>query len=97
MKNHRIIEGKLLQTNKNWSQLKESQKTWIFEQIKNEHSEFIKRYGRLPVQKSKTIVLSAVWDLIIEREIWILCCEYEINARKMIDRLNRRHSLFKKF
>ena len=31
MKNHRLIDGKLLQTNKKFSQLKQKQKEWINE------------------------------------------------------------------
>lgn len=37
MKNHRIIDGKLLQTNKKWSALKLSQREWIINELK-EHT-----------------------------------------------------------
>jgi len=94
MKNHKIVDGKLLQTNKKWSQLKNSQRMWISEQIRLAHIEYVEQHNRLPMKKSKHKVLSVVWDRIQEREIWIPYYEYEINAGKMIDRLNRKSPLF---
>ncbi|MCL2637302.1 MAG: hypothetical protein FWD48_02930 [Oscillospiraceae bacterium] len=94
MKNHVKVDGKLLQTNKKWSQLKSSQQHWICEQIKAEHVKFIEQNNCLPWKNKKAEVLDSVWKKILEREIWIPRYEYERNAGKMIDRLNRKCSLF---
>jgi uncharacterized membrane-anchored protein len=45
------------------------------------------------MKKSKVKVLDAVWEKILERDIWIPYYKYERNAGKMIDRLNRKSSL----
>jgi hypothetical protein len=94
MKNHIKVDGKLLQTNKKWSQLRGSQQNWIHEQIKAEHVKYVEQNNRLPMKKKKADVLDAVWERILVREIWIPRYEYERNAGKMIDRLNRKSSLF---
>ena len=93
-KNHQWVNGQLLQTNKKWSHLKASQKTWIQQVIAVEHAAYVDEHGRLPMQKKKEAVLDAVHERINERGIWIPYGEFKPNVSKMIDRLNRRHSLF---
>lgn len=46
------------------------------------------------MKKNKAKVLDAVWEKILAHEIWIPYYEYETNAGKMIDRLNRKNPLF---
>jgi len=41
MKNHIKQNGQLLQTNKKWSALKQSQKTWIQESTATEHAAYM--------------------------------------------------------
>jgi len=55
MKNHELINGKLLQTNKKWSALKQSQKQWISEVVREEYARYVteKALNRL---KSKRIL-----------------------------------------
>jgi len=69
MKNHIKQNGQLLQTNKKWSALKESQKTWIQEITAKEHAAYIEKHGKLPMKKYKEIVLDKVYEHINERNI----------------------------
>lgn len=41
MKNHKIVNGELLQTNKKWSHLKQSQRIWIADITKKSHEKYI--------------------------------------------------------
>lgn len=94
MKNHIKVNGKLLQTNKKWSHLKERQKTWIFEVTKEEHSAFVSEHGKLPRKKYKEVIVDKVMEKINEREIWIPYYEAESQINKFIDRQNRKSPLY---
>ena len=94
MKNHVWQDGKLLQTNKKWSHLKESQKTWIFEMIRKEHTAYVEEHGRLPMKKRKDIVVDKVYERVNERGIWIPYGEFHTHVYKAIDRLNHKSPLF---
>ena len=93
-KNHEWVNGQLLQTNKKWSHLKASQKTWIQQVTAKEHTAYVDEHGKLPMQKKKEAVLDAVHERINERGIWIPYGELKANVSRMIDRLNRKHPLF---
>lgn len=71
-KNHEFVDGKLLQTNKKFSQLKEKQKALIAEWFFIECDNFYKNNNRLPSSKSETeAILDLVYDRIQERDMWI--------------------------
>ena len=53
MKNHKIVNGRLLQTNKKWSHLKQSQRTWIAGITKKLHEKYILKHNKLPVKKEE--------------------------------------------
>ena len=53
MKNHKIVNGRLLQTNKKWSHLKRSQRTWIADITKKAHEKYILKHNKLPIKKKK--------------------------------------------
>jgi hypothetical protein len=73
MKNHIKVNGKLLQTNKRFSQLKNSQKEWIVVELyklyQNKMKE--KRTTRKLKPDQRDIVISHLYDQIQSREIWI--------------------------
>lgn len=71
MKNHEWVDGRLLQTNKKWSHLKERQKTWIYETAKKEYGRFVAERGKQPVHGSKKALIERIYDQITERGIWI--------------------------
>lgn len=90
MKNHIQVDGQLLQTNKKWSALKQSQRTWIAEIAQDAHAAYCEKYGKLPIKKNKGAVLDAVHEQVIQRGIWIPYHEFEQHVGKQIDRLNRK-------
>lgn len=84
-----------MQTNKKWSALKQSQRSWIQEKTAQEHAAYIEEHGKLPMKKSKEAVLDKVHDHISERGIWIPYGEFKSHVSVMIDRLNHKSPLFK--
>lgn len=96
MKNHQIINGRRLQTNKKWSHLKQNQKIWISEITKKAHENYILKHNKLPIRKNKYEVFDEVADKVNQREIWIPYFELKLHVNKMIDRLNRKNPLFKR-
>ena len=95
MKNHEWRNGMLIQTNKKWSALKQSQRTWIQEVTAKEHAAYVEKHGKLPMKKQKETVLDKVHDHINERNIWIPYGEFHSHVSKTIDRLNHKNTLFK--
>lgn len=94
MKNHVRVDGQLLQTNKKWSHLKNSQRQWIQEITSKEHAAYVSAHGRLPMKKRKEAVLDRVHDCVVERGIWIPYREFHSRVSVMIDRLNHKSPLF---
>lgn len=94
MKNHKIVNGRLLQTNKKWSHLKRSQRTWIADITKKSHEKYILKHNKLPVKKKKYEIFDEVDEKVKQREIWIPYGELKSHVNKIIDRLNRKHPLF---
>ena len=94
MKNHQWVDGRLLQTNKKWSALKEKQRNWIHEALKQEHTAYVERHGKLPVGKKKHEIYDIVYARIEEKEIWIPFGEFRVHANKALDRMNRKSPLF---
>jgi hypothetical protein len=73
LKNHIKVNGKLLQTNKRFSQLKNSQKEWITAELyKLYHKKMKERRTtkKLPPNQ-RDIVTSSLYAQIQNREIWI--------------------------
>jgi hypothetical protein len=95
VKNHIRVDGKLLQTNKTWSHLKERQKAWIYEVTVQEWTAYVQRTGKLPMKKRKEEVIDAVHTRVIERDIWLLYYALKQAVSKKIDRLNRKSPLFR--
>lgn len=73
MKNHIKVNGKLLQTNKRFSQLKERQKNWIVPELyKLYHNKMMERRTtrKLPPHHRDTVI-STLYEQIQDRDIWI--------------------------
>ncbi|MDL2234654.1 hypothetical protein LJC07_00680 [Christensenellaceae bacterium OttesenSCG-928-L17] len=95
MKNHVRVDGKLLQTNKKWTALKQSQRTWIYDVTAEVWTAYVERAGKLPMKKKKEEVIDAVYARVVERDIWIPYSELKQAVNKKIDRLNRKSPLFR--
>lgn len=75
-KNHRIINGKLLQTNKRFQDLKQSQKEKISGWLYQEYRRIWLETGREPHKGRNSEILTVVMAKINDAEIWIP--EYEV-------------------
>ena len=97
MKNHEWRDGRLLQTNKQWSRLKQSQREWIGEVTRDEHAAYIvESIGCLPTKAGKRDLIDKVYDRIEKRGIWIPYGEAVKNIGKRIDKLNRKAQMLRK-
>lgn len=86
MKNHEIINGRLLQTNKTFSHLKERQKVkiskWVYEYYKN----YLDKNGKEP---SDDEIVESVYEKIETAGIWLPVDElykYYISRKNKIRR-----------
>lgn len=73
MKNHLKVNGKLLQTNKCFSQLKDSQKNWITTELYKLYHDKMKerRTTRKLPSNHRDTVISSLYEQIQNREIWV--------------------------
>lgn len=73
MKRHINVNGKLLQTNKRFSQLKNSQKDWITTELyKLYHEEMKERRTTIKLpSEHRDRVISSLYEQIQNRKIWI--------------------------
>jgi hypothetical protein len=79
LKNHIKVNGKLLQTNKRFSQLKNNQKDWIsVELYKLYHNKMNERRTtrKLPPDHRDTVI-SSLYEQIQNKDIWIHYSEVE--------------------
>ena len=90
MKNHIIVGSRLLQTNKKWGHLKQSQQIWIFDVTKEEFAAYIIANGHLPGKSGRQAILVKVHDRILEREIWLPYREFKMHVSKFIARAVRK-------
>ncbi|MCM3729955.1 hypothetical protein M3226_31030 [Neobacillus cucumis] len=89
MKNHIKVNGKLLQSNKHFSQLKNKQKEWIaVELYKLYHNKMKERQTTSKLLPEHCdIVISSLYKLIQNREIWISYGEVEKYAFSKITKI----------
>ena len=92
MKNHKLVNGKLLQTNKKFSDLKLSQKEFISNLIREEYLSFIDENGFAPKDESKADMLDRVYSQIKERDIWIPFNEIKKEFLSKIVKLSKERS-----
>lgn len=71
LKNHIKVDGRLLQTNKKWSQLKMSQKEWIDNKLKEQYKGFVAKNNRKPNKEEGNEIIDSVYSMIEEKQIWI--------------------------
>jgi hypothetical protein len=77
VKNHVYENGRLIQTNKKFSALKQKQKEWITNELRQRYISAINYpYTKLR-SKKRDQILDEVYDLIQKKEIWIPYDEVE--------------------
>ena len=70
-KNHKMVEGRLLQMDKKFSALKESQKTKIAEWFYEAYRKAYIECGKIPSKRENAMILQYVFQKIDEAGIWI--------------------------
>lgn len=90
MKNHEIIDGKLLQTNKKYSHLKQKQKEKIYQWMYSAYREAYRRRGKYPDSREHDQILDEVMERIDAAEIWIPRSEVEKHYRGICSNLRKR-------
>ncbi len=68
MKNHEMINGKLLQTNKTFSNLKERQKENIAEWLYEYYKDHTEKNGKEPLED---VIVQAVYEKMEAEKIWL--------------------------
>ena len=91
MKNHKWVDGKLLQTNKKYSQLKLKQKEKIHEWMYIAFRDSFRKTGKYPGKKEDGEILDFVMQKIEDAEIWIPWYEVEKHYKGVKSRLNKRY------
>ncbi|PEF60579.1 transposase [Bacillus cereus] len=71
MKNHVIVNGQILQTNKKWSHLTQNQKNLIAEWLREEYRSFIMMYLRKPKRYEEEYIVDSVMERIHARSMWV--------------------------
>ena len=93
MKNHQVIDGRILQINKKFSALKESQKTKIAEWEYEAYKDCYLKYKKVPDKQREDEILFSVIDQIEAAEIWIpedkITKHYQGRHNKLLKRLKK--------
>ena len=96
MKNHMMVGGRLLQTNKKFSHLKNSQKEKINGWLYEEYEKLWQENGRTPGKPQKDIIVNKVYSKSEEAEIWLplgeLYSYYELHINKFKKRYEKNHT-----
>lgn len=91
-KNHKMVGGKLLQTNKKYSNLKMKQKEKINNWINEEIQAYYQKHSKMPIKREAfNIVLEMLYEKIEEAEIWIPY--HEIEKKFLGSRMSRINKL----
>ena len=90
MKNHEWVDGRLLQTNKKYSHLKQKQKERIYQWMYDAYRATYMKSGKYPDDKENDQIVSAVMERIAEAEIWIPSGEIKKHFRSIKRNLHKR-------
>lgn len=89
MSRHFRVNGKLLNTDKCWTDLKQPQKEWISQVLTEEYLSFILKNSRKPTAVESERILGTVYNIIINKEIWVPIEEVRIRWNQIKDKANR--------
>ena len=90
MKNHVRVNGKLLQTNKRYSSLKQRQKEKIGGWMYDAYKSYVLEHGRKPSAKDADAVLDPVMEKISEADIWIPYGEVRAHFQSSMTKYEKR-------
>ncbi len=87
---HDMIDGKLLQTNKKYSQLKQKQKDKIAVWMYEETRKYYERTGKYPIEHHDDEVVDAVYERITDADIWVPYGEVAKHYQGVRTKITRR-------
>ena len=90
MKNHQIVNGKLLQMNKTFDRLKEQQRVQIAEWLYEAYKEIRTERNRVPNREDDAQIIEVVIQKISDAEIWIPEHEVEMYYKGKKIRYDKR-------
>ena len=91
MKDHMMVGGKLLQTNKKFSHLKNSQKEKINGWLYEEYEKLWRENGRAPGKPQKEIIINIVYAKIEEAGMWLPLGELYSYYESHINKFRKRY------
>ena len=90
MKNHEVVNGQLLQTNKKYSSLKLKQKEKIYQWMYEAYERKYKELGKYPADRDDELILDEVYSRIEDAGIWIPFSEVKKHYRSVRGNLRKR-------
>jgi len=84
------MDGRLVQTDKSYSQLKQKQKEKISQWMFEETLPYYTEHGQMPKGRQLSDVIGGVYDRIRAAEIWIPFCEVEKKYRSRQNAICKR-------
>ncbi len=99
MKKHKKVDGKLLQMNKSYNQLKQKQKEKIAQWMYEETRRFHETTGQFPTAGTEEEVIAALYERIEAADIWIpyweIASRYSGKRVKLCERIQKEDTLRK--
>ena len=90
---HKKINGQTIHINKRWSDLKRTQREFIYNLMRKNYKQFIDENDKLPNKKEQSIILDSVYKSIMEKNINIPYKEVDKYFQSKITRFNKMHKL----
>lgn len=86
---HKKIDGQMIHINKRWSDLKRTQREFIYNLMRDNYKQFIEKNNKLPNKKEQSIILDTVYQSITDRNINIPYGEVEKYFKSKITKFNK--------
>ncbi|WP_317854380.1 hypothetical protein [Chakrabartyella piscis] len=90
-KNHKMVDGRLLQTDKKFSALKAKQKEKITNWLLTEYLSIVEQKQRLLKKSEKEMIVDNVYEKIQEAEIWIPYYEVRNYFSSKLNKWNNKY------
>lgn len=90
---HKKINSQTIHINKRWSDLKRTQREFIYNLMRKNYKQFIYENDKLPNKKEQSIILDAVYTSLVEKNINIPYKEVDKYFQSKITRFNKMYRL----
>lgn len=90
---HKKIDGQTIHINKRWSDLKRTQREFIYNLMRENYKQFLNENDRLPNKKEQSVILDTVYSSIMEKNINVSYKEVDKYFQSKLTRFNKIHKL----